>query len=51
MILIEKVLRAVNKLFIRGIIDFRVVGDDDSGPEDSEDDLDLECEAVKRLSV
>jgi hypothetical protein len=26
------------------------VGDDDSGPEDVEDDLDLECETVKTFT-
>ena len=25
---------------------FTLVGDDESGPEDAEDDLDLECETV-----
>jgi len=27
-----------------------MVGNDDSGPEDALDDLDLECEQAKRLS-
>jgi len=28
-----------------------MVGDDDSGPEDAEDDLDLECEACIWLNM
>jgi hypothetical protein len=30
---------------------FSLVGDDDSGPEDVEDDLDLECETVKTITL
>jgi hypothetical protein len=43
MFLAEKVLMGSNRLCVCEIIDFRVVGDDDSGPEDPEDDMDLEC--------
>ena len=28
-----------------------LAGDDDSGPEDIEDDLDLECEKVKMITL
>ena len=31
--------------------ELRLAGDDDSGPEDALDDLDLECERVLRLKI
>jgi hypothetical protein len=43
----EKQLR---KRFNSGKTEFFLVGDDDSGPEDLKDDLDLECVAVFRLA-
>jgi hypothetical protein len=35
------------KLFMLEKAELRLVGDDDSGPEDALDDLDLECAIVK----